>query len=236
MKDVLSYDDIVLTEGFRIQKGINVRPKDKPYTILLMSVSENSPYNDGFDESGEILSYEGEDINVRRDVRDDHQLLPKATDQPMFTKKRNLTNNGKLYIAAEDYKLKRRDDPESVRVYEKISPNVWSDKGWFDLIDVDYVYSETENRKVFKYKLHPKGTDSTNPEEKEEFEFSRRIPTIIKQKVWERDQGRCVDCGSTKDLHFDHIIPFSKGGSSKDLRNVQLLCGKHNLSKSDRIQ
>ncbi|NCN52816.1 HNH endonuclease [Candidatus Parcubacteria bacterium] len=236
MQDILSYDDIVLIEGFRIQKGINVHPKNKPYTVLLMSVSENSPYNDGFDESGEILSYEGEDINTRRDVRDDHNLKPKDLDQPMFTKKGNLTNNGKLFISAEDYKFKRREKAESVRVYEKISPNVWSDKGWFDLVDVDFVYSEIEKRKVFKYKLLPKGTESVTPTEQEEFEFSRRIPTIIKQRVWERDQGKCVDCGSTKDLHFDHIIPFSKGGSSRDIRNVQLLCAKHNLFKSDRIQ
>lgn len=236
MKEVLTYDDLVAIEGFRIQKGINVHPKDRPYTVLLMSVSENSPYNDGFDESGEILSYEGEDVSVRRDVRDDHGLLPKKCDQPLFTKNGKLTNNGKLYSAAEDYKLKRRDAPESVRVYEKISPNVWSDKGWYDLVDVDFVYSETEDRKVFKYKLQPKGIGSVTPKEKEEFEFSRRIPTLIKRKVWERDQGKCVDCGSTQDLHFDHIIPFSKGGSSSDLRNVQLLCGKHNLQKSDKIQ
>lgn len=235
MKDVLTYDDVVALEGFRIQKGINIHTNEKPYTILLMSASKNSPYNDGFDEKGEILSYEGEDINIRRDVRDDHNLIPKSVDQPMFTKNGNLTNNGKLYAAAEDFKFKRRDNAESVRVYEKISPNVWSDKGWFDLIDVDFVYSESEKRKVFKYKLHPKGVDSATPEEKEEFEFSRRIPTIIKQQVWERDCGKCVDCGSTKDLHFDHIIPFTKGGSSRDLKNVQLLCSKHNLFKSDKI-
>lgn len=235
MKDVLTYDDIVRLEGFRIQKGINIHPKEKPYTILLMSIRQNSPYNDGFDEKGEILTYEGENINIRRDVRDDQKLDPKKSDQPMFTKRGNLTNNGKLFIAAEDYKFKRRDNPESVRVYEKISSNIWSDKGWFNLVDVDFLYSNNENRKVFKYKLHPKNIESVTPMEQEEFEFSRRIPTIIKQKVWERDQGRCVDCGSNKNLHFDHIIPFSKGGSSNNVRNVQLLCGKHNLSKSDKI-
>ena len=34
MKDILSYDDVVELEGFRIQKGINVHPKNKPYTVL----------------------------------------------------------------------------------------------------------------------------------------------------------------------------------------------------------
>jgi 5-methylcytosine-specific restriction endonuclease McrA len=50
-----------------------------------------------------------------------------------------------------------------------------------------------------------------------------------------RDRGQCVLCGSTKNLHFDHDIPFSKGGSSLTAANVRLLCAKHNLEKSDKI-
>ena len=48
-------------------------------------------------------------------------------------------------------------------------------------------------------------------------------------------RGECVQCGSTKNLHFDHDIPFSKGGSSLSATNVRLLCAKHNLEKSDKI-
>jgi hypothetical protein len=36
-------------------------------------------------------------------------------------------------------------------------------------------------------------------------------------------------------LHYDHDIPFSKGGSSLTADNVRLLCAKHNLEKSDKI-
>jgi hypothetical protein len=38
-----------------------------------------------------------------------------------------------------------------------------------------------------------------------------------------------------KNLHFDHDIPFSKGGSSLTAENVRLLRAKHNLEKSDKI-
>jgi 5-methylcytosine-specific restriction endonuclease McrA len=61
------------------------------------------------------------------------------------------------------------------------------------------------------------------------------IQRPINVKVWRRDHGRCVQCGLTKNLHFDHDIPFSKGGSSLTAANVQLLCAKHNLEKSDKI-
>jgi len=57
----------------------------------------------------------------------------------------------------------------------------------------------------------------------------------VKVEVWRRDRGQCVQCGSTRNLHFDHDIPFSKGGSSLTAANVRLLCAKHNLAKSDKI-
>lgn len=63
---------------------------------------------------------------------------------------------------------------------------------------------------------------------------TRHIPQHVKQAVWQRDQGRCVQCSSADYLEFDHIIPFSKGGASS-LNNVQLLCRKCNLTKGDRL-
>jgi HNH endonuclease len=63
---------------------------------------------------------------------------------------------------------------------------------------------------------------------------SRRIPQEVRAAVWQRDQGKCVQCGAHDYLEFDHIIPYSKGGAST-VNNVQLLCRRCNLQKSDRI-
>ncbi len=60
------------------------------------------------------------------------------------------------------------------------------------------------------------------------------IPQDIMDKVWNRDGGKCVKCGSKENLEFDHIIPFSKGGATT-YRNLQLLCKKCNLKKLDNI-
>ena len=48
--------------------------------------------------------------------------------------------------------------------------------------------------------------------------------------VWQRDGGVCRNCGSTANLHFDHVIPRSWGGAST-ADNVQLLCRNCNLKK-----
>jgi len=60
------------------------------------------------------------------------------------------------------------------------------------------------------------------------------IPDDVKVVVWARDGGACVKCGSKKDLQYDHIIPVAKGGNST-ADNLQILCQKCNLEKSDRI-
>ncbi len=59
------------------------------------------------------------------------------------------------------------------------------------------------------------------------------IPKVVQREVWQRDQGRCVECGSRENLEFDHIIPVSRGGATTT-RNVQLLCESCNRRKSDR--
>jgi hypothetical protein len=60
------------------------------------------------------------------------------------------------------------------------------------------------------------------------------IPDDVKLLVWARDGGACTRCGSKSELHFDHIVPVAKGGSSTS-ENIQLLCKPCNLRKSDKI-
>ena len=93
------------------------------------------------------------------------------------------------------------------------------------------------NRKVFKFRLVLiEDLQVRERERNYSFDHAHLIPTHVKREVWKRDKGRCVQCGSTNNLHFEHIIPYSKGGSSQVAENIQLLCACHNLEKRDKIQ
>lgn len=63
---------------------------------------------------------------------------------------------------------------------------------------------------------------------------TRRIPQEVKGIVYRRDAGKCVECGAEDYLEFDHVIPFSRGGANT-AENLQLLCRRCNLKKSDRV-
>jgi len=64
------------------------------------------------------------------------------------------------------------------------------------------------------------------------FSQSRSISQTTKKIVFTRDGGRCQCCGSSTNLEYDHIIPFSCGGQST-VSNIQLLSQKCNRSKSN---
>jgi len=67
---------------------------------------------------------------------------------------------------------------------------------------------------------------------------SRSIPSVVKRKVLFRDKQVCQNCRVNIDdfeVHFDHVIPWSKGGSS-DESNIQLLCKECNNSKSNKFE
>lgn len=61
------------------------------------------------------------------------------------------------------------------------------------------------------------------------------ITKAQRQRIFSRDKQKCQKCGSRKNLHIDHVVPVSKGGSSDD-ENLQTLCQACNISKGNRPQ
>jgi hypothetical protein len=219
-----------LEEGVSLQKGMNFKIKGET-TVILMSLRKGAPYADRVEDNGETLIYEGHDVprNLAR--------FPKSVDQPDYTPRGTLTENGKFFQAAMKFK-DGKAQAELIKVYEKIKNGIWVYNGVFELID-SWI-EKSEGRNVFKFKLRV--TDKTIHQKKKkvleikDLDHNRIIPTSIKLEVWKRDKGQCIQCGSKDNLHFDHILPYSKGGTSLKAENIQLLCARHNLQKRDKIQ
>lgn len=64
------------------------------------------------------------------------------------------------------------------------------------------------------------------------FSQSRYVSETTKKIVYTRDGGVCQCCGTSQNLQYDHIVPFSCGGKN-DVSNIQLLCQSCNGSKSN---
>ena len=226
--EVISYIEMCQREGASLQRGMNFRLGIN-HSVILMSLTSNAPYADRVEDDGTTLIYEGHDV-----PRSPQNLNPKAADQAGYTPSGRLTQNGLFYRAAQQFKDGKRSS-ERVRVYEKIKQGIWSYNGIFHL--VDSWMEPSDGRQVFKFKLVvAAGEEDLSAALSSQHTLRRIIPTRVKLEVWKRDGGKCVKCGSADDLHFDHIIPWSKGGSSSTAENIQLLCGKHNLAKHDKIE
>jgi 5-methylcytosine-specific restriction endonuclease McrA len=56
------------------------------------------------------------------------------------------------------------------------------------------------------------------------------IPRAVRLTVFERDGGRCVECGSAFEIQYDHVIPLALGGANT-AENLQILCAPCNQAK-----
>lgn len=229
-EQILSYREMCDTEGKQtLQRGMNYR-LNPTYSVILMSQRPNAPYKDKIYPDGITIEYEGHDISKKA-----HTHNPKLEDQPDRLPSGKLTQNGLFIEAIKKYQSNIKKKPELVKVYEKIMDGVWSLKGYFYLTDYKVVHDE--NRNVFRFILRLSENQSVDLNINSlQLSHTRLIPSAVKKEVWKRDKGRCVLCGETKNLHFDHDLPFSKGGTSLTAKNIKLLCVKHNLQKSAKIQ
>lgn len=225
--DILTYREMCDAEKVQtLQRGMNYR-LNSYYSVILMSQRSNAPYRDKILDDGVTIEYEGHDSAKRAGID------PKIIDQPRFNNSGTPTQNG-LFADTVDRHKSDNTHTELVRAYEKLFDGIWSDKGFFEIVDYKYVSDGV--RKVFKFYLRVKDVENKRNITFKLKQRTRIIPTKIKKEVWVRDGGKCVICGANDELHFDHDLPYSKGGTSFTTDNVRILCARHNLQKSAKIE
>lgn len=219
--NIFTYDEICKKVGFKIIQGINFRAY-KGISVFL--IASNSVFKDEFDSSGNLL-YEGHNFFAQKDEKSDAF----NNDQPLWDDNGELTPNGLIVKSVELYRRNKKQITEKVIIFEKIEAGIWSEKGVFNIID--YFFANQNNRKIVKFVLKPVKLK----EKPKDYISTRMISRDVKIRVWERDKGKCVLCGATRNLQYDHEIPYSKGGNNT-FENVRILCAKCNIKKSDNIE
>jgi hypothetical protein len=193
----------------------------KNLRVFPMNRRKNALYRHHIGSGGGASLYEGHDMLKTKSC-----LNPKEVDQPRINPGGSLTQNGLFEKAALNCE---------VAVYEKIHRGISASNGVFRLTDCTF---ETEGtRKVFQFRLEL--TDSVigiSEQLRTTSSPTRITPTIVKQEVRRRDNRKSVLCGTNDNLHFDHDVPCSKGGSSVTEKNIRLVCAQHNLSKHEQIE
>lgn len=107
----------------------------------------------------------------------------------------------------------------------------WSTAGAYASADVKAVLftRQRQNERELEH-AHAVLAASTSPATRKR----EPIPKDVRLAVWQRDEGKCVECGSDFDIQYDHIIPFSMGGAST-VENLQLSCARCNQVKGGRL-
>ena len=213
-------------EQEQLQRGMNFNLRDR-YSVVLMSVKPNAPYADRISDDGLTIYYEGHDVPGDK---------TKELDQPYSNPSGTLTQNG-LFVQAINNAKESNFFP-LVKVYEKLQMGIWTYRGLFEMRD--YSYIDRGGRKVYEFVCTVTDQDIEEAKEHHEIknidlEQTRQIPGKVKLAVFKRDKGECTKCGSKDNLHFDHLLPYSKGGTSLKEDNIQLLCVRHNLEKSAKL-
>ncbi|MBP3565446.1 MAG: HNH endonuclease [Alistipes sp.] len=100
---------------------------------------------------------------------------------------------------------------------------------WYNALDAFVIYmSEEESVIKPNVRINKDGIKHT---------MKREPSARLKVQVLMRDGNRCRLCGvecndGLHNIHFDHIIPWSKGGETT-LENLQVLCSDCNLAKGN---
>jgi 5-methylcytosine-specific restriction endonuclease McrA len=128
--------------------------------------------------------------------------------------------------------LMRAQDERPVALFERDGRTYWAFEGrvyWEDdeLDDADVLALVRERQRRARRALERAHAALAG-----EAAQPRRepIPRAVRLAVFERDGGRCVECGSAFDIQYDHVIPLALGGATT-AANLQILCAPCNRAK-----
>jgi len=141
--DTFTYVEMISKEGKNLQHGMNFELNRKEHGVILFGLDSNT---DIIEENGTEITYQGHDDRGKGKTSIDVTKI----DQPIYMHSGSLTENGKFYISALEFKNTGRL-PKKINIYDKNKVNDWVYRGSFYLVDA--CFEKSGDRNVFKFKL-----------------------------------------------------------------------------------
>ncbi len=157
----------------------------------------------------------------------------------------NFTNisDGELFENIEEVWVKLGKQPggrDMVRPLSKYTAAPYSNRfgSWRKALEafVEYINTDVDESQTNEEIEITRYRDIQGKEIEVKHKTKREPSSRLKLQVLFRDGNRCRLCKieliGSKNMHFDHIKPWSKGGET-ELDNLQILCAEHNLVKGN---
>lgn len=163
-----------------------------------------------------------QDPNERREVLKEVENLTKnECEQKLFeiTGKEEKPKDKKKRISKDKIQVAFVLTDETMAYVEKLKDLLGKDLDMDQLVQF-MAKKAIESVEKSKFK-QTKPRQSLSPAK-----VGRIIPAAVKRDIYARDK-KCSNCGSYRNLNYDHILPYSMGGSNKK-ENLRLLCSPCN--------
>ena len=156
----------------------------------------------------------------------------KATLNQNITRDELLLNIEKVWVTLGRQPTQRDLHPP---ISKYTSKPYYSKYGtWRKALDAFVEFITSDNKQEIE---KTEVEENTSKEDEIVFKHkTKRQPSErLKVQVLMRDGNKCRLCGiilTGENIHFDHILAWSKGGETV-LENLQILCAPHNLAKGN---
>ena len=225
-----AYKSWTIVNYSNISVDVKITCADKKGILRFYFSSEHKSIYSDFDFEGEktvlgsIYYIPPDALLGKRIIKFSKEDLFNQKEQPVLISVTNLINLAPLH----------EDETPYYDYFFFMDYLIKVDKTLGDLREKTEIVKEFYFREKETGRLYFEERWEKTTKEYEEPDEQRRIPENVKREVWRRDGGKCSRCGSREKLEYDHIIPYSKGGSNT-ARNIELLCQDCNRKKTDNI-
>lgn len=148
---------------------------------------------------------------------------------------RRLNLSRARQVDRERYRRDRAKRLEEVRIYQAKNKELISERRRRRRLERREEINARQRRYYHKHKGNKSWLVRSRNRKDKMRASGGHVSTADWQSVLDHFDGKCARCGSTDNIHMDHVVPISRGGQHSP-SNIQPLCRTCNLQKYTRTE